>query len=208
MRLLNFLLGRFAPDNCEIVPDKIWLTTDAKFVGLAKEVAERANSQTVAILLVAHFPEVHARLEEIASVTPGVPVKAVLATSLTPDLAASLQLDESSTIDIIVGERHPLLSVDERLEQFAQAFPCRSRLSYHQSLDDPVIEVFSSGWVKDVIAKLGMKQDEAIESELIVHRIKGAQRKIESVAIGNEAAGSAAEWLEKNCPGMTRARQQ
>jgi len=177
------------------------LTADAKYAGIAKEAAERANSDTVAILLVAHFRDVLARLEEFEPEGVDVPIQAVLANNLTPDLAASLRLDESSTIDIIVGERHPLLSVDERLEEFARSFPCRCRLSCHVSLDDPVLKVFSSGWVKEMLGKLGMKEDEAIESEMVVRRINGAQRKIESQAIGNVDANSAAEWLEKNCPG-------
>jgi hypothetical protein len=202
MGLLDFIFCSKTPSNCEVVADRIWRSTDAKFVGIAKETAERANSETVAILLVAHFPDVLARLHEVASATTRVPVKAVLATSLTPDLAASLKLDESSVIDIIVGERHPLLSVDERLEEFAGAFPCRCRFSHHLSLDDPVMQVFSSGWVKQVLSKLGMKEDEAIESEMVVRRIKDAQRKIEGRALGNVDAESAAEWLERNCPGL------
>lgn len=202
MGLLDFLRCKKKSTNCEVLPDKIWLTTDAKFAGVARDVAERANTETVAILLVAHFPDVLARLDEIAATSTAVPTKAVLASSLSPDFAANLPWNESSTIDLIVGERHPLLSVDRQMEEYAGAFPCRCRVSYHQSLEDPVIEVFASDWVKQLLAKLGMADDEAIESASVVRRIHGAQRKIEAVARGNEDAPSAAEWLAKNCPGL------
>jgi len=201
MGLFDSLFGSKTPSNCEVVADKIWMTTDAKYAGIDKEVAERSQTGTVAILLVAHFRDVLARLDEVSPATNAVPVQAVLASNLSPDLAASLRLDESSEIDIIVGERHPLLSVDARLEEFAKSFPCRCRLSHHLSLDDPLLKLFSGAWVKEMLGKLGMTEDEAIESQMVLRRINGAQRKIEARALGNVDAESAAEWLEKNCPG-------
>ncbi|MDP6558349.1 MAG: preprotein translocase subunit SecA [Pirellulaceae bacterium] len=201
MGFIDSLFGSQKPRNVEVIPDHIWMTTDAKFVGLAKEVAERSNSETVAILLVAHFPDVLARLDDLASQrTSDVPVKAALAGNLAADLAASLNLDESATIDIIVGERHPLPSVDDRLEEFADELPCRCRLSHHLSLEDPVLEIFAGEWIQNLLIKLGMTEDEAIESKMVSRRIKQAQQKIEGKVLGSFDAESAAEWLKKNCP--------
>jgi len=200
MGFFDSLFGNQKPTTVEVVGDHIWMTTDAKFAGLAREVAERSNSQTVAILLVAHFPDVLAWLEELASGETGVPVKAVLASSLSIDIAASLNLNASDTLDLIVGERHPLPSVDERLEQFASELPCRCRLSHHLSLEDPVLSIFAGEWVRSVLGRLGMKEDEAIESQMVSRRIKLAQQKIEGRASGNSTAESAAQWLEKYCP--------
>ncbi len=201
MGLFDALFGRKKRTNVEVVPDHIWMTTDAKFAGLAREAEERSRSATVAILLVAHFPEVLARLEELASQQAwSVPCKAVLARNLNTDLATSLSLDESAMIDVIVGERHPLPSVDDRLEEFADELPCRCRFSHHLSLEDAVMEVFAGDWVKGVLTKLGMKEDEAIESQLVSRRIRQAQQKIEGRAFGTVDAESAAEWLKKNCP--------
>ena len=45
-------------------------------------------------------------------------------------------------IDMIVGERHPLPSVDEGLEQFAGELPCRCRrLSSHSSIQRGVVPI-------------------------------------------------------------------
>lgn len=201
MGFFDFLFGGKRPTNVEVIPDHIWMTTDAKFVGLAKEVAERSNSEAVAILLVAHFPEVLARLNELAShQTSGVSVQAVLASNLATDLAADLNLGESATIDVIVGERHPLPSVDGRLQEFVDELPCRCRLSHHLSLEDPVMAIFADEWIQNLLGKLGMTEEEAIESEMVSRRIKQAQQKIERKAFGSSDAESAAEWLEKNCP--------
>ena len=204
MGFLSFLFGDRASTNREVVPDSIWLTTDAKFAGIAKSINERAEEGTVAVLLVAHFPDVLARLNTLATESSAVPVKALLARDLSPELAESLTLEESSTIDIIVAERHPLPSGDDRLQQFAEAFDCHCRFSHHLSLDDAVIRVFAGSWVQDVLGKLGMSEDEAIDSKLISHRIRRAQRKIQSKAYDSLDADSAMEWLEKNCPELVK----
>ena len=205
MGLFDFLFGSKKRTNVEVILDHIWMTTDAKFTGLAKEAEERSRSETVAILLVAHFPDVLARLEEVASQKVwDVPCKAVSAGNLNSGLAASLNLEESAIIDIIVGERHPLPSVDDRLEEFADELPCRCRFSHHVSLEDAVMKVFAGDWVKNVLKRLGVSEDEAIESQLVSRRIRQAQQKIEGRAFGSLDAESAAEWLEKNCPELIR----
>ena len=205
MGFFDALFGSKKRTNVEVVPDHIWVTTDAKFAGLAKEAGERSKSETVAILLVAHFPDVLARLEELASQQAWeVPCHAIPASNLNTDLAASLHLDESAIIDIIVGERHPLPSVDDRLEEFADELPCRCRFSHHVSLEDAVMKVFAGDWVKNVLKQMGMKEDEAIESQMVSRRIKQAQQKIEGRAYGSSDAESAARWLEKNCPELAK----
>jgi len=204
MGFFDYLFGSKKRTNVDVVPDLIWMTTEAKFAGLAKEAEKRSKSETVAILLVSHFPDVLGRLEELANQqTWSVPCKATLANNLDPNLAASLNLDESAILDIIVGERHPLPSVDDRLAEFADELPCRCRVSYHISLDDPVIRVFAGGWVQDCLRKLGMTEDEAIESHMVSRRIKQAQQKIEGRAFGSLDAESAVHWLEKNCPELS-----
>lgn len=109
---------------------------------------------------------------------------------------------KSATIDVIVGERHPLPSVDDRLEEFADELPCRCRFSHHVSLEDPVMQIFAGEWVQDVLRKLGMSEDEAIESRMVSRRIRQAQLKIEGRTFGNLNAGSASEWLETNRPDL------
>lgn len=202
MGILDFLFGGGKKrTNVEVVPDHIWMTTEAKFSGLINEAAERSRSETAAILLVAHFPDVRQRLEKIANQQAwDLPCMAVPANNLNTTLAASLRVDESAVIDIIVGERHPLPSADDRLEEFADELPCRCRISHHVSLEDGVIRVFAGDWIKNILKQLGMKEDEAIESQMVSRRIRQAQQKIEGRTFGSLEAESASEWLEKNCP--------
>ncbi len=209
MGFFDWLLGQSKPSNLDAEPDRIWLSSEAKFVGLAEDLAQRTQSSWGRILLVAHFPDVLARLETLAAQTPGA-VKAVLArdltSELTSDMTPGVERDETASVDVLVAERHPLLSVDEELAKHAVESPCRCRLTYHISIEDPVVQLFAGAWIQGVLSDLGMTADDAIASDLVVRRIKQAQRKVQKMATGNTPADSASQWLEKNCPQLSGRR--
>ena len=104
----------------EQTTDRIWLSLNAKYAGVAKELDQRAKTEAVAVLLVAHFPDVLDRLSELAGRQAYAHVRPTLARDLSGDLASSLRMEEQSTIELIVAERHPLPSAERRLEQFAE----------------------------------------------------------------------------------------
>ncbi|MEE2938468.1 MAG: hypothetical protein VYA84_20970 [Planctomycetota bacterium] len=62
------------------------------------------------------------------------------------------------------------------------------------------MKVFAGDWVTNLLNRMGMKKDEAIESQMVSRRITATQQKIERQVSGSLDAHSAAEWLEKNCP--------
>ncbi len=201
MGLFDFLTGGKTSSNVESRDDRIWLTQAAKFNGIRNDLADCAGSETVAILLIAHFPDTLTRLETLTeNWTGAVPVQAVLASNLSTDLASRLHVEELSRMDLIVAERHPLPSVDDALKQFAAELPCRCRLGLHMSLDDPLIRRFVGSWVEDILGKLGMQEDEPIESRLVTRQIRAVQEKVAAQATGNREAASAADWMAKNLP--------
>ncbi|MEO2034447.1 MAG: hypothetical protein ABGZ35_20425, partial [Planctomycetaceae bacterium] len=57
--------------------------------------------------------------------------------------------------------------------------------SHHLSLDDAVFKNFVREGVRDILEKLGMKADEAIESRIVSRRIRAAQEKIEGRTFGS-----------------------
>ena len=88
--------------------------------------------------------------------------------------------DESGRIDIVLAERHPLPSHDKAVVEWATALPCRCQLVHHLSLEDPLMHMFAGEWVEGILKKLGMSEDEAIESRMVARRIEAAQKKVES----------------------------
>jgi hypothetical protein len=200
MGLFDFLFGEKKSPRVEFVADQLWMSIGEKYAGLAEEITERLNSESVLILLVAHFSDVLQRLNEFVVESGSVPVRAVLAINLSSDVAERMRLDESVTIDIIVAERHPLASADERIVEFAEELPCRTRLSYHLSMEDPFLVRFGGATMKQMFEMFKLEQGESMQSNMLSRRIKKAQQKMERNAFDNSPANSAEEWLEKNYP--------
>jgi hypothetical protein len=202
MGLFNWL--KSPKSNVQVLDDMIWLTTEAKLAGIARSVEDRLCEPNgpVAILLVAYFPDCHAKLKGLFE-TRGFDPRRVFAAredSLAAAGAAVAAYDEYHVMDILVGERHPLASHEETVIEFARRVPCRCRLVHHLSLEDPLLRVFAGEWVENILRRLGMSEDEAIESRMVARRIQAAQRSIAENSVSDLSADSAEQWFELNCP--------
>jgi hypothetical protein len=200
MGLFDWLTSK--KNKVEIDKYRIWLTHEAKHAGIYKEVAQAVANPAgpKAVIVVAHFNDCLEQLQTAVAEFDQDHVFVTLANSLAGRTPDDMVVDESSSILIIVGERHLLASHDEDIVNFARSQPCRCRLSYHLSLEDPLMKRFSGEWVERVLRGLGMKEDEAIKSRMVNRRIQTELDKIARSATGDIPANSAAEWIERNCP--------
>lgn len=200
MGLFDWLRGAKAKVQTD---DRIWLTRQAKFAGIQREIALALAEPDApdAVFLVAHFEDCLDELRSLAA-NAGFDENHVLVTrsDTLEGRTAESGLDESRNILIVVGERHPRPSHDDALLEFARNLSCRCRFAQHASLEDPLLKIFAGAWVQQVLRGLGMQEDQAIESRMVSRRIRSAQQKIEDRATGDSPARSAEEWMEKNCP--------
>jgi hypothetical protein len=193
------------PSRLTVLDDVVWLSTPAKYRGIRQRVAERlvADDAPDAILLVAHFGDCECALRDVSDADQG-PVRVVIANELSSARPASMSLGEAHQIEIVVGERHPLRAKDDAVAEFASGLPCRTRLVHHVSLDEPLMRAFAGEWMEGALKKMGMKEDEAIESSLVSRRINAAQQRVAENCHSDGPAASAAEWLAQNCRGVGR----
>ena len=200
MSLFNRLFGSTHPKNVDVAADSVWLTRDAKYAGIARELGVLSADDRVAILLVAHFADTLRQLQAIAEqYDGGTPVMAVLASELASSIANRLSASENQVVELIVAERHPLTSVDGQvLSGFAELLPCRCHAMYHVSLDEPIMQVFVGERVTEMIEALGFGENEKIESGMVAKRIRAAQQKLTEKATGNRRAESMEEWFQLN----------
>ena len=82
-------------------------------------------------------------------------------------------------LHVIASERHEARRIDLQLRgrPGRQGDPGSSR--FFLSLEDDLMRVFAGPWVKGLLAKLGMKEGERIESKMVTRRIEAAQKKVE-----------------------------
>lgn len=203
MGFFNWLSGRRGA--VQVAADLIWLTGRAKLAGIERQTAAALAGPDMpdAVFLVAHFQECLDELNALAT-RAGFDRDRVLivSSSALEGRAAERGPDASCHLLIIVAERHPLPSHDDALLQFARSLSCRCRFIQHASLEDPLLMAFAGPWVEDVLRRLGMTEEQAIESWMVRRHIRMAQQQIANRAIGDAAAASAKAWIERNCPNI------
>jgi hypothetical protein len=209
MGIFDWLRG--TRSNVEILDDRIWLTRRAKLAGITKRVGRSVAGQngSVAVILVAHFQNCLDDLRRIVEIGPSdAPVRATVASDLRKSTPLRMSLNDSGSIEIVVGERHPLPSHDQTVLEFARSLPCRCRIVHHVSLDDPVVRAFCGDWVESALKHLGMSENTPLKSKLVTRRLLAAQQKMASQITDDRPAGSAEQWMELNCPDLWRRAQR
>lgn len=86
---------------------------------------------------------------------------------------------ELGGLKIIGTERHESRRIDNQLRGRSgrQGDPGLSR--FYVSLEDDLMRIFGSDKLKDIVEKLGLGDDEAIESKMVSGAIENAQKKVE-----------------------------
>lgn len=89
------------------------------------------------------------------------------------------QVIDSGGLHILCTERHESRRIDNQLRGRAgrQGDPGVSR--FYLSLEDPLMRLFASDRVKNMMRALGMEKGEAIEHRMVTNAIEKAQRKVE-----------------------------
>src|SRR5690606_13397280 len=83
-------------------------------------------------------------------------------------------------LHIVGTERHESRRIDNQLRGRSgrQGDPGSSR--FYLSLEDNLMRIFAADWVQKVMARMGLKEDDIIESPLVTKQIATAQRKVEA----------------------------
>src|SRR5690606_16628779 len=83
-------------------------------------------------------------------------------------------------LHIIGTERHESRRIDNQLRGRAgrQGDPGSSR--FYVSLEDDLMRLFGSDNIRGILERLGVREDEPIESPMVTRAIENAQRKVES----------------------------
>ncbi len=189
----------------DVLPDLFWISKRAKYSGISLAVQRHLKGPTppLAVILLAQFDDCLRDLQAFADQQHFDPsmVVTLCADALNSSQFEHLMLGESSDcVEILIAERHPLRSRDERIVTFASQLKCRCRIVHHLSLEDALIRAFVGPQVVSWLRQLGMPENEAIENQAVSRSILAAQKKLEKQSVNDRPASSAAEWLELNVP--------
>lgn len=200
MGLLDWFTG--CKSNVEEVEDFIWINAEAKRAGVIRSVAEALNSHhpPTVVLVVTHFRDCLEEMRQMldANGIDDPRVFAFQAGNLEKGRNSLIGLDDSQLVEMIVAERHPLRKRDDALVEFARQCRCRFHITHHLSLDDPLLQAFAGNWIRSVLRRLGMTDDQLIQSRVVSRRIRMAQQKLSRKVTDESVSESAEAWFQKN----------
>ncbi len=88
-------------------------------------------------------------------------------------------VQERGGLHIIGTERHEARRIDLQLRGRAGRQGDQGSARFFLSMEDDLMRIFAGEWVKKMLNRLGMADDEAIESRMVSNRIQTAQKKVE-----------------------------
>jgi preprotein translocase subunit SecA len=83
-------------------------------------------------------------------------------------------------LHIIGTERHESRRIDNQLRGRSGRQGDAGSSRFYLSLEDNLMRIFAADWVKNAMRRMGMKDDEVIESGMVSKQIQNAQRKVEA----------------------------
>ncbi|MEM9942876.1 MAG: hypothetical protein AAF939_15030 [Planctomycetota bacterium] len=124
-------------------------------------------------------------------------IKLVLS-PLIPTVEYPLEPSDSPvTQGLLIVDRHPLITHDKRILQFARNCPYKVELGYVLSLDHPVLKLVVTDSLVELMGQLGMRKDELISSSMVSRRLEKKLTRLSALFTGDGPEESAESWLEK-----------
>lgn len=100
---------------------------------------------------------------------------------------------------LIFAEHYPLLSKEQPvLERIASLSDTDLKVCFYMSLDEPLMKKFGSDRIIELMKKMGMQEDEAIEHSMISSALSNAQKKLDAKVQTDAKSSSAEEWFKRN----------
>ena len=207
----------------KLLDDQVWWNVERKLQGICDEIAATVAAGG-AVLVLAHFEGALAIVEKALRARPiefqefslfdssklcqtdgAGKVWAGLARAFqppgtrVPDKTAAARAE--LPLEIVVAEHHPLRSRDEQLIRAAATLACPTQLTFHISLDDPLLTNFGVRSVQQLFKQLGIAQETCLSNSMITAAIRRAQEKIEKQVANDLPAPSIEAWFKYNLPG-------
>jgi hypothetical protein len=183
----------------------VFFNKAGKYKHLASQLLE-AQKAGDATLLIYHFDDTASFLKQLfdglkisfAEDDFGSPAKVYFFKVETLKHILSSGLNKHAFKTVLISEIHPMAEKDEQLNQLIHEKTNAGTVRYYTSLDSSLFTAFGGTRLQDLMLKMGIKEDEPIEHNMVSQSIKRAQEKIKDKVIMEKNAASESEWIKQN----------
>jgi GTPase Era involved in 16S rRNA processing len=212
MGLFSFLKSDKPPHS-----DKVWMKKEAALKGMMTGALQALTHGEVPVVL-SFFTDKHQEIIEFAS-SNGVPYTTV-------DENPANRLTQDNTVLVIDAQRlnnfqsfinfistslkpvtflfyghYPIPAKENQLLAKISEEKKLQGITFFSSLDDHAFEMFGADNIKNIMQKMGLKEDEAIEHAMVTKAMERAREKIASSVTHEIASSTEVEWYERNYKG-------
>ena len=196
--------------------DKVWFDTQRKFAGICADIKE-LTSQSTNVLVLAHFPSTLNYVQQslrasfityesfsvadsslLCSANSGGKVWTGLASAFLPTTSQIGTNSQTNSLQIVVAEHHPISGKDRSLVDSAERLSCGPLISFHISLDDPLMKHFAGDKLTTMMKRMGADENDPISHPFVTNAIQNAQEKIEKQVPRAVATESMDDWFRFN----------
>lgn len=221
---IEFMFDWLSSFNTNVVKhdDSFARTTRGKLLGIESAIKDTLQDRTQRVIIVSHFAETFTAIQDMLEkneIGYDVPTQAmdrawfdrlvddecklqITMAQLLEPLAEIESLREktqaSVRMTILVVERHPLKSEDDKIQEFCMSLPCKVQWGHFLSFEDPVVCQLLDERAIKILDMFGMGANELINSKMLSGRLKVALRKMDRDSAECVNADSAAQWFELN----------
>lgn len=198
-------LFSFLKSEQPVYSDKIWRNQDMALRGMITDAMLAITRKEIPIVICFFEEELQTVIQFLS--TKGVPflhvterlteppcIVCVVSATHAPDYVSRIK---EQTVLLFYGH-YPLPSKEEALLKKLYANSPAAPITFYSSLDEPSLKIFGGDKIGELLDKLGMKEDEAIEHDFIRRSMKRAREKVELKVRSEVAAPSEHEWFARN----------
>lgn len=185
--------------------DKIWRNHDMALRGMITDAMLAITRKEIPVVICFFEEELKTVIQFLSA--KGVPFlhvserltevpDAVCVVSVThiPEFISAIQ----AKTEFLFYGHYPLPSKEEALLKKLEAHRPTAPIRFYSSLDEPSLKIFGGEKIGELLDKLGMKEDEAIEHDFVSRAMKRAREKVELKVRTEVAAPSEPEWFARN----------
>lgn len=206
--------GKKTPQILTKMEDSIWISTNARFVGLLQEAQtqnklknvwviyffERTQHQLKEVFKLAQEPYIFVENKEQVQKNKQI---LIFSADKFQEIYETLKtIFAKEDIFIIFAEHYPLNVAEENIAMKTAEITLKAKISAHTDFESMLLKKFGGARILELLKKTGLKESENISHPLVSKAIKEAKKKL-SEKVKNEQKGvSEEDWFLKNAQNL------
>lgn len=177
--------------------DFVWKNETIKYNSLINHI-----NQPNKIILLYFFEDTKQKLETVLT-------DAAINYSTSASIASNIWLMKADTIlhkfsldnrEIIFAEHHPSFAEEKTITTHLSEQLDITEITFYISFEDELLKLFGATRILELMDKLGFKDDEMIEHQMVSKSIQNAQQKIDEQVKFPSCSRNRKDWFEMNLP--------